>query len=268
MSKLEEKVQRILNNEFSDDESSDDESSVDIKELNERLDEEMIKQMQEDFDEEDKQDKEVKNNKEGEEEYCYCEDSCSVNKQLQQEKHLSFETDLLSELNAINNNSSNSPIRQSATQDDSYEIVIQDTNNLYVVNEQTSSKEDYNLITSRLTILFNNIIITVYNFCKNKNKDLNWNEIIREFIDYHKNIENKSLNDIFNNDIDTCLSKMEMTENQYEEIKQQAFDMFVSEKCANVDEDDFDGPDDLDAQEWETIDNIICCYYYYAYYHK
>ena len=108
----------------------------------------------------------------------------------------------------------------------------------------------------------------VFNFCKKKQTDYKWYDALREFIYWHENIEHKVFNEIFNQDVENCLSNMEMTEDDYEEIREQAFYMFVGEKCINIDEDEFDGPNDLEPQEWEMIDDIICCYYYYVYYHK
>ena len=90
MSKLEAKVQQILNGEYIDD-SSDDES-VDIRALNERLDEEMIKQMQEEFDEDDEQ------------EDGGCQDCCCDHTVIKPKRDLSFEAEWIAELKTLNSN--------------------------------------------------------------------------------------------------------------------------------------------------------------------
>ena len=46
-----------------------------------------------------------------------------------------------------------------------------------------------------------------------------------------------------------------------EEVQEKGFQLFVGEKCANIDEDEFDGPNDISSEEWELIDNIILYYY-------
>ena len=226
MNKLEAKVQQILNGEYIDD-SSDDES-VDIRALNERLDEEMIKQMQEEFDEDD------------EKEHGGCKDCCCDHTVIKRKRDLSFEAEWIDELKTLNTN--------------------------YNISTTPEDISDVNM--HRLSILFNKIITKVFNVCKTKHEDYKWYQTLRDFISWHRNIEDAELNEIFNNDTDSCLSKMEMTEDDYEEMREQAFYMFVGEDCANIDEDEFDGPLDLQPQEWETIDDIICCYYYYVYHHK
>ena len=45
------------------------------------------------------------------------------------------------------------------------------------------------------------------------------------------------------------------------QLQHDAFERFVGDKCANIDEDEFDGPDDLSPDEWETVDDILIHYY-------
>ena len=86
----------------------------------------------------------------------------------------------------------------------------------------------------------------LYKTLANKDK---WDDNIREFINYHENI---------NLDVDTSwLSTPEI-----DEIQEQGFQFFTGDKCANVDEDEFDGPNDLSIEEWETVDEIILYYYH------
>ena len=95
--------------------------------------------------------------------------------------------------------------------------------------------------------IFNKHINELYKTLAIKDK---WDDNIREFINYHKNIKI---------DIDTSwLSTPEI-----DEIQEQGFQFFTGDKCANVDEDEFDGPNDLSIEEWETVDEIILYYYLY-----
>ena len=95
--------------------------------------------------------------------------------------------------------------------------------------------------------IFNKHINELYKTLAIKDK---WDDNIREFINYHKNIKI---------DIDTSwLSTPEIAE-----IYKQGFQFFSGDKCANIDEDEFDGPNDLSIEEWETVDEIILYYYLY-----
>ena len=96
-----------------------------------------------------------------------------------------------------------------------------------------------------LQTIFNKHINELYRTLANKDK---WDDNIREFITYHENM---------NIDIDTSwLSTPEIAE-----IQEQGFQFFTGDKCANVDEDEFDGPNDLSIEEWENVDEIILYYY-------
>ena len=96
-----------------------------------------------------------------------------------------------------------------------------------------------------LQTIFNKHINELYRTLANKDK---WDDNIREFINYHENM---------NLDVDTSwLSTPEI-----DEIQEQGFQFFTGDKCANVDEDEFDGPNDLSIEEWKTVDEIILYYY-------
>ena len=71
---------------------------------------------------------------------------------------------------------------------------------------------------------------------------------MREFIAIHDNIE-------FN--IDTS----NFSDQEILEINDYGMSLFAGDKCADIDEDEFDGPNDLSIDEWETIDDIIMYYY-------
>ena len=106
-------------------------------------------------------------------------------------------------------------------------------------------KVDCKGIHDELQLIFDTHINELYKSLANKDK---WDDNIREFINYHENM---------NIDIDTSwLSTPEIAE-----IQEQGFQFFTGDKCANVDEDEFDGPNDLSIEEWETVDEIILYYY-------
>jgi hypothetical protein len=117
-----------------------------------------------------------------------------------------------------------------------------DENINYPIKED---KVDCKGIHDVLQQIFNKHINELYKTLANKDK---WDDNIREFINYHENI---------NLDVDTSwLSTPEI-----DEIQEQGFQFFTGDKCANVDEDEFDGPNDLSIEEWETVDEIILYYY-------
>jgi len=86
----------------------------------------------------------------------------------------------------------------------------------------------------------------IYNNITDKNKQ--WYENVRIFIKYHIDI----LNEIDGEEEDTDEDNI---------ITQKGFEYFIGEKCADIDEDEFDGPNDLSMEEWWDIDNIILYYY-------
>ena len=117
-----------------------------------------------------------------------------------------------------------------------------DENINYPIKED---KVDCKGIHDVLQQIFNKHINELYKTLANKDK---WDDNIREFINYHENM---------NLDVDTSgLSTPEI-----DEIQEQGFQFFTGDKCANVDEDEFDGPNDLSVEEWETVDEIILYYY-------
>ena len=96
------------------------------------------------------------------------------------------------------------------------------------------------MFTSYAKILFE------YNNIKDKDKP--WYENVRNFIEYHKDI----LDEIDGEEEDTDEDKMIITT---------GFQHFIGEKCADIDEDEFDGCNDLSFEEWSDIDYIILHYY-------
>ena len=102
-------------------------------------------------------------------------------------------------------------------------------------------------IHNKLNTLFDEHIYKLYISVACKNKE-EWYENVRRFIAIHDNIE-------FN--IDTS----DLSDQEILEIKDHGFSLFVGDNCADIDEDEFDGPNDLSIDEWETIDDIIMYYY-------
>lgn len=120
---------------------------------------------------------------------------------------------------------------------------------------------------NRLLYVFQNIITKVYKYLQQKYPDDKWQQLIYKFIDWHNNIEYEDLHRLFTMDMldsNTYFEKMS-SESELEEIKKQGFDMFISEKCANIDEDEIDGPNNVNEHDWELIEYIILCYYHYGF---
>ena len=103
-------------------------------------------------------------------------------------------------------------------------------------------------IHNHVNNIFNNYIIGLYKIIHDPKKK--WNKNVRAFIKYHDKYEDEL-------DIDTD----RFSEKEISEVQQMGFDLFVEDKCADIDEDEFDGPNDLSPEEWENLDDIILYYY-------
>ena len=98
-------------------------------------------------------------------------------------------------------------------------------------------------INNRLKMIFIHIS-KLYNEINDDTKE--WNENVREFIKYHDDI----IESIDEPDID-----------EFDDIiTEQGFNYFVGYMCADIDEDEFDGPNDLSIDEWTQLDDIILYY--------
>jgi hypothetical protein len=125
--------------------------------------------------------------------------------------------------------------------DETKNVCIEDMNSVQLKEDNVDCKDIHDVLQQ----IFNKQINELYKTLANKDK---WDDNIREFINYHENM---------NLDVDTSwLSTPEL-----DEIQEQGFQLFTGDKCANVDEDEFDGPNDLSIEEWETVDEIILYYY-------
>jgi len=100
-------------------------------------------------------------------------------------------------------------------------------------------------INNSLHMIFNEHIYELYHTVACKET---WYENIREFIAFHNNME-------------VDINTNELSDQEIVEIKDEGFSLFVGDDCANVDEDEFDGPNDLAVDEWELVDDIIMHYY-------
>ena len=103
-------------------------------------------------------------------------------------------------------------------------------------------------VNDRLNDIFEKYINECY--LKLEDKDDIWNQNVRAFINYH--------DDIVSYDVE---EECKIDDEDLEEVQEKGFQLFVGEKCANIDEDEFDGPNDISTEEWEVIDNIILYYY-------
>ena len=115
----------------------------------------------------------------------------------------------------------------------------------YVVKRNGSVEEmKFDKINNRLKMIFIHIS-KLYNEINDDTKE--WNENVREFIKYHDDI----IESIDEPDID-----------EFDDIiTEQGFNYFVGYMCADIDEDEFDGPNDLSVDEWTQLDDIILYYY-------
>ena len=125
--------------------------------------------------------------------------------------------------------------------DETKQLCIEDMNN----DQLKEDKVDCKGIHDVLQTIFNKHINELYKTLANKDK---WDDNIREFINFHERMN-----------ID---EKYEYSNAEMDEIQEQGFQFFTGDKCANVDEDEFDGPNDLSIEEWETVDEIILYYYH------
>ena len=100
-------------------------------------------------------------------------------------------------------------------------------------------------VHNRLCKIFNTKICQLYNSLAYKET---WYENIRQFIAFHKNIQ-------------VTVNTIGLSDQEIVEVNEHGFTLFVGDDCANVDEDEFDGLNDLSSDEWETIDDIIMYYY-------
>jgi len=109
-----------------------------------------------------------------------------------------------------------------------------------------------NKIRNDIEKLFNNKLINLYN--ENVDKTELWNKNVKKFIETENNKLEDKLEEIDN-------IKENMVEDELELVQQIGFDIFVGDECADIDEDEFDGPNDLAMEEWEELDDIILYYY-------
>jgi hypothetical protein len=101
-------------------------------------------------------------------------------------------------------------------------------------------------IHNRLCNIFNETICQLYHSVA-CNKET-WYENIRQFIAFHTNIQ-------------VTINTIGLSDQEIVEVNEHGFTLFVGDNCANVDEDEFDGLNDLSIDEWATIDDIIMYYY-------
>jgi len=104
---------------------------------------------------------------------------------------------------------------------------------------------------SKVSYIFDTKLIELYK--KLENKDKYWSENVRDFIIQEMEI-------IGLDEFDT-IGDVDLTEDEKNDVKQIGFYLFVGEKCADIDEDEFDGPNDLFMHEWEDLEDIILYYY-------
>jgi len=113
-----------------------------------------------------------------------------------------------------------------------------------IENDNIENDDDLKKIHNKLKMIFIPIS-KLYNEINDDTKE--WNENVRKFIKYHDDI----IESIDEPDID-----------EFDDIiTEQGFNYFVGYMCADIDEDEFDGPNDLSVDEWTQLDDIILYYY-------
>lgn len=117
-------------------------------------------------------------------------------------------------------------------------------NKLYSKDEEDTINVDEKKIRKKLNKIFNKKINNLYKSLVNKNDK--WNENVRKFIEYHEEFDV----DEYENNMETDI------------VNEIGMELFSGDKCANIDEDEFDGPNDLPQEEWALVDDIILYYYY------
>jgi hypothetical protein len=129
-------------------------------------------------------------------------------------------------------------------------IIPNGKNSIFKMENECNEKEDkvdYKKINDMLEMIFNEHINELYNSLSKTDK---WYDNVREFINFHKDMNIKT-EDYY-----------EYNDTEIDEIKTNGFQYFVGDKCADIDEDEIDGLNDLSIEEWENIDEIILYYYH------
>jgi len=106
-------------------------------------------------------------------------------------------------------------------------------------------------IKSKVSHMFDTKLIGLYK--KMKDADKYWSENVRDFII-------QEMKFIGLDEFET-IGDIDLSDDDKNDIKYIGFHLFVGEKCADIDEDEFDGPNDLFMHEWEDLEEIILYYY-------
>lgn len=122
-------------------------------------------------------------------------------------------------------------------------------------NDNKISSSELCHIWTHVNFIFNNYIIDLYKSMENKQDE--WYVNVRKFIKYHLEYHDAD-NNLYDNTPEPMSACEQMSD---DEIKRNGFNLFVGDKCANIDEDEFDGPNDLSTNEWEVLDDIILYYF-------
>jgi len=131
----------------------------------------------------------------------------------------------------------------------------------YNIDEENLDNYDSSIIDERLTRAFETTIYKLYAYLSIKNPDYTWYQLVREFIRWHENNKYSDLHTLFNMNPYLYFEKITSSSKKMCEIQEKGFQMFVGEKCANIDEDEFDSENDLNTYEWEAVDDIILYHY-------
>ena len=131
----------------------------------------------------------------------------------------------------------------------------------YETDKYKLDEYDSSTIDERLTRAFETTIYKLYAYLSIKNPDYKWYQLVRAFIEWHDTNKYSDLHTVYNMNPYVYFEKITSSSKKMSEIQEKGFQMFVGEKCANIDEDEFDSENDLNVYEWEQLDDIILYHY-------
>ena len=133
----------------------------------------------------------------------------------------------------------------------------------YSIDEDNITCFDSNVIHFLLSKAFDIIMCKLYKYLQIQHPNYKWCQLVREFIWWHEHREYGDLHTLFNMNTDLYFERITTSQKEMDEIKKQGLQMFLGDKCINVNDDNFDGMNDLMHDEWESVNNIILYYYYH-----
>ena len=110
---------------------------------------------------------------------------------------------------------------------------------------------------------FDDSIIKLYCHIRLNNPDLKWYELVRKFINWHNDNKYCNLTTLYNMNPYIYFHRITSSKEEINKIKKDSFQMFISEDCADISEDEIKSLNNLTNEEWKNVDDIILYYYYH-----